>query len=58
MTMEQMAQRILKVMTPLQIQELVDGRFDQLTIVPMVVLGLDENKAIRVLEKCREISNG
>lgn len=58
MTMEQMAQRIMKSMTPLQIQELTDGRFDQLTIVPMVVLNVDENKAIRVLEKCRELSNG
>ena len=55
MTMEQMAQRVLDAMTPLQVQELMNGRFDQLTIVPMVVLNVDENKAIRVLEKCREM---
>lgn len=55
MTMEQMAQRVMKAMTPLQIQELTDGRFDQLTIVPMVVLSIDYDKAIRVLEKCREM---
>ena len=55
MTMEQMAQRVLDAMTPLQVQELMNGRFDQLTIVPMVVLNVDYDKAIRVLEKCREM---